>query len=127
MAQLKVYENYVEKLVKCLPMDDAQFITTLYANQLLPGDTQNKIKSSQTQMDKASYFLCHVIKPAIDLDDVSSFKKLLSIMHDCGYEHVQKLSRQIEQDMNENIKAGVVICICMYIILIFSLLLTLLC
>ena len=119
MAQLKLYENYVEKLVKCLPMDDAHFIANLSANQLLPGDTENKIKISQTQPDKASYFLCHVIKPALDIGDFSGFKKLLSIMHDCGYDHVQKLSCQIEQDMNEQIKPpGIVMCMLIYVCLV---------
>ena len=74
MAQLKLYENYVEKLVKCLPMNDAHFIAKLSAKQLLPGDTEDKIKSSQTQPDKASYFLCHVIKPALDIGNFSGFK-----------------------------------------------------
>ena len=123
MALLKLYENYVEKLVKCLPLDDAHFITKLSANQLLPGDTENKIKSLQTQSDKALYFLNHVIKPALDIGILSGFKKLLSIMHNCGYDHVQELSCQIEQDMNEPIQPGIVMCICMYIIHIFSLLL----
>ena len=115
MAQLKLYEDYVEKLVKCLPLDDTLFIAKLSGNQLLPGDTGNKIETLQTQPEKATYFLCHVIRPALDLDDFSGFKKLLSIMHNCGYDHVQKLSCQIEQDMNEQIKPpGIMMCIFTY-------------
>ena len=112
MAQLKLYENYVENLVKCLPLDDALFIAKLSGDQLLPGDTGNKIETLQTQPEKATYFLCHVIKPALDLGDFSGFLKLLSIMHNCGYGHVQKLSCQIEQDMNKHIKTpGIMMCI----------------
>ena len=108
MTHLKlIYERYVDKLVKCLPMDDAHFIAKLSAKQLLPGDTENKIKQLSTPSDKASYFLSHVIKPALEIDDVFDFKQLLSIMHDCGYNHVQKLSLKIDQDMNvKHIKSG---------------------
>lgn len=112
MTHLKliIYERYVDKLVKCLPMDDAHFIANLSAKQLLPGDTENKIKQLSTPSDKASYFLSHVIKPAIEIDDVSDFKQLLSIMHDCGYNHVQKLSLKIDQDMTvKHIKPGILL------------------
>ena len=92
--------QYVEKLVKCLPMDDTQFIAKLSAKQLLPGDIGNKIEQLQTQAEKASYFLAHVIKPALDIDDFHDFRNLLSIMQNCDYNHVKRLSCQIEQDMN---------------------------
>ena len=107
MSQLEIYKSYVEKLVKCLPMDDVHFIKKLSERLLLSGDIENKIKQSSTQSDKASYFLSHVIKPALDIDDVSGFKQLLSIMHTCGYDHVEKLSCQIENDMNEHLKPGI--------------------
>ena len=95
MAYRKAYNNHVEKLVKCLPMDDTHFITTLSAQKLFPGDTENKIIKFSTQAEKASYFLSHVIKPALDIDDTSDFEKLLTIMHNCGYNHVEKLAGTI--------------------------------
>lgn len=101
MTQINLYESYVEKLVKCLPMDDAHFITKLCSHHLLPGDTENKIKAFNTESDKSLYFLNHVIKPALDIDDVCGFKKLLLVMQSCGYEHVQKLSYQIENDISK--------------------------
>ena len=69
MSQVKAYENYVEKLVKCLPMDDTLFIVSLSKHQLLPGNTSNKIETLPTQADKVLYFLNHVIKPALDIED----------------------------------------------------------
>ena len=96
MAHLTAYHYYLEKLVKCLPMDDTHFITTLSAQELLPGNTKSKIKTMFTQADKASYFLDHVIKPALEIDDISAFDKLLSIMQGCGYKHVQKLAVAIK-------------------------------
>ena len=102
MAYIRTYQNHVEKLVKCLPMDDAHFITKLSAQQLLPGDTENKIKPLSTQADKASYFLNHVIKPALDINETSSFNKLLCIMQDCGYIHVQKLAVTIKCEIDKS-------------------------
>ena len=96
MSQIKtIYFNHVDKLVECLPMDDTLFITKLSTQHLLPGDTESKIKVLLTQADKAAYFLNHVIKPALVIDDVSGFKKLLSVMQECDYDHVKKLSSQI--------------------------------
>ena len=101
MAYITTYQNHVEKLVKCLPMDDTHFITKLSAQQLLPGDTENKIKALSTQADKASYFLNHVIRPAVDINEISNFDDLLSIMQNCGYKHVQKLAVTIKCEIDE--------------------------
>ena len=114
MSQIKTtYVNYLDKLVKCLPMDDAHFITKLSSQRLLPGDTESKIKALSTPADKASYFLSHVIKPALDIDDMSSFEKLLSVMQECDYDHVHKLSDNISND----IKAGNIIIYTVHIII----------
>ena len=124
MTHLKLFERYVDKLVKCLPMDDTHFIVKLSANRLLPGDTENKIKQLSTPSDKASYFLSHVIKPALEIDDVSNFKQLLSIMHNCGYSHVQNLSLKVDQDMNvKHIKSGILLYIVTRILHVYSLIL----
>ena len=100
MAHRKAYDNHVEKLVKCLPMDDIHFITALSAQNLLPGDTKNKIEKLSTQAEKASYFLNHVINPALDIGDTSDFKNLLTIMQTCGYNHVQKLASTIKLEID---------------------------
>ena len=99
MLHLKIYESYFEKLVKCLPMDDALFITKLRVNQLLPGDTQDTLKSLSTRAKKASYFLNHVITPAVDIDNTSGFTKLLSVMEECDYDYVQALSHEINDKL----------------------------
>ena len=101
MAYTRAYHNYVEKLVKCLPMDDTHFITMLTAQQLLPEGTQHRIKALSTQFDKASYFLSHVIKPAIDIDETSGFDKLLSIMQNCGYIQMERLAVTIKCEIDE--------------------------
>ena len=100
-SSLRVYEQHVEKLVKCLPMDDTLFITKLSTCKLLPGDTNSQLKALPTQAAKASYFLGHVIKPALDIDNTSSFNELLSVMEHCGYAHVETLSCEIKSEMND--------------------------
>ena len=99
MAYLRAYQNHLEKLARCLPMDDTHFITKLSAKQLLPGDTESKINALSTQADKASYFLRHVIKPALDIDDIFGFDELLTIMQSCDYIHVKNLTATIESQL----------------------------
>ena len=102
-----IYSNHVDNLVKSLPMDDAHFITNLSSQKLLPGDTESKIKSFSTQSEKASYFLSHVIKPALDIDNNSGFYNLLSVMRKCDYPHVVKLSDKITREVDK-LKSGTI-------------------
>jgi len=99
MAHKKAYDSNVEKLMKCLPMDDTLFIAKLSVHNLLPGDTGSKVVLQVTQAEKALYFLSHVIKPALDIDDISGFNNLLLIMEDCGYDHVKYLSCKIKSEI----------------------------
>ena len=105
MACKKVYGNHAEKLVRCLPMDDALFITALSTKNLLPGDTKEQIKAKFTQAEKASYFLSHVIEPALDIDDTSDFNALISVMQMCGYNSVQKLAHTIKLEIDSTDEA----------------------
>ena len=111
---LTAYEEYVEKLVLCLPMDDTLFITKLTKRKLLPGDTSNQLKALSTQTTKASYFLDHVIKPALNIDETSSFDDLLSVMEHCGYAHVEKLASKIKSEIDKGNKTGIgsYVCVC---------------
>ena len=101
MTHKAAYGNHVVKLVKCLPMDDTYFIAELSAEGLLPGNTGSRIEAESTQAEKASYFLSHVIKPALDIDDSTGFDKLLSIMKTCGYNHVRKLATTIKSEVDK--------------------------
>ena len=105
--QIQVHKKYAvkytDKLVACLPMDDAHFIAKLSKHKLLPSDTYNKIEALQTEADKASYFLNHVIRRALDIGDTSSFDSLLSVMECCGHDCVEKLASKIKSKID---KAG---------------------
>jgi len=105
MACKKVYGKHAEELVKSLPMDDAQFISMLITNNLLPGDTVAKIEAKSTQAEKALYFLNHVIKPALDIDNTSNFNALISVMQMCGYNYVQDLARTIKLEIDSSDEA----------------------
>ena len=106
--QIKAYGRYFDKLVNCLPMQDALFIATLSTRNLLPGNTDNEIKALSTPADKATYFLNTVVKPALVIDDTSSFDSLLSFMECCGFDHLEKLACTIKSEIDEtsNIEQG---------------------
>ena len=102
MAQAEAYEKYSEKLIKCLPMNDTLFIAKLSSHKLLPGDTNNQLEALSTPGKKAHYLLNHVIRPALDTDDTSSFDNLLSVMEHCGYGHVKKLACEIKSQIGKS-------------------------
>ena len=101
----EAYEKYVEQLINCLPMDDVLFTTNLFNHKLLPRDIDNQFEALPTQADKALYFLNHVIKPALDVDDTLSFDNLLSIMEHCGYAHVEKLACEIKSEFDKELES----------------------
>ena len=101
MIYKKIYTDYYEKLVN-LPMDDTTFIAKLLAQNLLPGDMENKIEVQAAPINKASYFLNHMIKPSIDLDNGDCFDKLLSVMEHCGYDHIKHLALEIKSVIKGN-------------------------
>ena len=100
---IKAYERYFDKLVNCLPMQDTLFIAILSARYLLPGNTNSAIETLSTPADKASYFLSTVVKPALVINDTSSFDSLLSFMECCGFDHLEKLACTIESEIDEAI------------------------
>ena len=106
--QMIAYKKYAERLVQCLPMDDTIFVAKLSKHNLLPGNTNSTINALTTAADKASHFLDHVVKCALDVKDTSSFDVLVSVMEHCGYAHVEKLAHKIKSKINKasNIEQG---------------------
>ena len=100
MAYKEVYQRYFSKLIKCLPMDDASFLAMLSEHELLPGDTEGKVKSLATQTEKATYFTSHVIKPSLEVDSRVYFDKLLLVMSESGYKHVEEIAGKIESEIS---------------------------
>ena len=112
MTQTEAYEKYFEKIIKCLPMNDTLFIAKLSSHKLLPGDTNNQLEALPTPGKKAHYLLNHVIKPALDTNDTSSFDNLLSVMEHCGYDHVRRLAYEIKSQIGKvkDIESGTYLC-----------------
>ena len=112
VAHMEVYDNYNQKLVKVLPMDDVKFTTKLTHYKLLPDDVDDHIKSLSTQAKKAEYFLKKVIKPALDIDDTDEFENLLTAMNECEYNHVKRLAGKIKSDLDKELKRNEVLYVC---------------
>ena len=108
--QIQIHQKYameyIDKLVTVLPMDDPVFIAKLSKHRLLPSDTDSHLKALSTRAEKSSYFLDHVIKPALDIRDSSGFVKLLSVMEDCGYDHVENLACEIKFKIDKASNVG---------------------
>ena len=106
--QIQIYMEYNDKLVIVLPMDNPVFISKLSTYKLLPSDTKSHLEALSTPAKKSSYFLDHMIKPALDIGDSSGFDKLLSVMEHCGHDHVEKLACEIKSKITSDIGSGMV-------------------
>ena len=81
-------------------MDDEYFIAELYANDLLPGDLKNEIKSLTTSAKKAAEFLDRVIQPAVTTNGDKMLNTLLTVMINCGNNEVIHLADNIFSMLN---------------------------
>ena len=106
MAHMKVYEDYKEKLVKVLPMDDVTFIAQLSHNKILPGNVEAHIKSQSlpTQSDKADYYLKKNMESSLDIGETEEFNNLITVMEKSGYPHVKKLAKAMKSDLDKELK-----------------------
>ena len=93
----KVYYKFYSELVSSLPMKDAVFVATLVT--LLPNDVKGKVQSQPTAAEAASYFLDHMIKPAVECGDNEPFDILLSKMEISGDIHLKNLAQQIKEEI----------------------------
>ena len=112
MAYKEIYQRYFSKLIRCLPMDDGLFLVMLSEHELLPGDIEGKVKSLNTQLEKATYFISHVIKPSLEVDSIVYLDKLLLVMSESGYKHVEEISCKIKSEItnSERRKTGMHVC-----------------
>ena len=85
-----VIEKFYAKLVKHLPMDDAEFRASLKSAGLLPGNLKSVIASKPTSADKAECFLDYGIN-----NDIESFSKLLTVMENSDYDQLKLLVTEI--------------------------------
>jgi len=81
-------------------MEDNTFIAKLISEDLLPGDTKSKIESQSISADKASYFLTNVIKRSIEIGNIDSFNKLISVMEHCDFKYLNGLALEIKSTID---------------------------
>ena len=81
-------------------MDDEYFVAQLYANDLLPGDLKNEIKSLTTSAKKATKFLDDVIQPAVTSNRNEMLNILLTVMRNSGNNDVIQLAENIYSMIN---------------------------
>ena len=103
-----VFAEYRDRLVNALPMDDQEFTTKLYSNNMLPGNLLSHIKSLPTESDKAYHFLENVIKTSFNIDGTAEFEKLISVMKTSGYSHMKWLANEMESASERNSKGSYV-------------------
>ena len=103
---MKVFEDYKEKLVRVLPMNDVIFTTQLSTYKILPDSVDAHIKSRSlpTEPDKADYYLENVIKKSLDTDGTEEFEILITVMEKCGYRHVERLAKAMKSDLDKELK-----------------------
>ena len=85
-----VIEKFYAKLVKQLPMDDAEFRASLKSAGLLPGNLKHMIASKPTRADKAECLLDDGIN-----NDIESFSKLLTVMRNSDHDQMKLLVNEI--------------------------------
>ena len=83
-----------------MPMDDITFTTQLSKNEILPHSVAAHIKSLPTPLDKADHFLKNVIEPSLDIDETCELDKLLAVMENCGYPHVERMANKMKSDLD---------------------------
>ena len=99
-----VFRQFYCKLVKTLPMDDTIFTAELFSNDLLPGNLKNQLRSLEPSADKAALLLDSVIEPSVTSDGGSSFDKLLDIMEDYEYQHVNSHVKELAKQIRTSLK-----------------------
>ena len=89
-----IFDKFYEKLVACLPMDDANFRASLKTAGLLPGDLKSAVTlKSTSRAEKAEHFLDHGINNNID-----NFSKLLRVMENSKRDELKVLVSEIREE-----------------------------
>ena len=97
-----MFKEYHLKLVQALPMDDPIFISWLFKNDLLPGNSKGEINAStHSSANKATMFLNTVIQPSIEVNNGKMFKDLLKVMKDFGDSTLKSLAETISRALNQ--------------------------
>ena len=67
MSAEQVLNKYNAKLCGTMPLEESNFLQMLEKYDILPGDNKHNIQAQKTRMEKADYYIQHVIKTSTDL------------------------------------------------------------
>ena len=95
----KVFEQYNQGLIVCLPMKNAAFLEALEQKNLLSDSLRNSLDKFSNASEKSSYFLDNVIKEGFDRGDDSCFTNLLAAMKESSYDNVKDLALEIQNKL----------------------------
>ena len=101
MSSEKVLKKYGIKLCKTLPMDDPIFLIMLENQDILPGDSRDKIETQKTKIEKADYYFRQVIKTSADL----YLPKLLQAMEQYYKEYNDNVLKELGIHMIAEMKS----------------------
>ena len=100
----ELLDNYYQALIFSLPMKSTEFLNKLHQSGLITEELKHNLESLTARKEKASYFLDHVIRPAVANGDNTNFIKLLTIMKNCSHDNANDLAEQIETEYAMDIK-----------------------
>ena len=81
------------------------FLGLLREKNLLPGNLNAEVKADNTSIQKAALFLDKVVDPAIDIGELETLNKLLTVMSDEVYLKNDSL-RQLANKMRKELDKG---------------------
>ena len=95
----KLFEQYNQGLIACLPIKNIAFLEALKGKNILPDNVRNSLEQLCNTLEKSSYFLEKVIKEGFDRGDDSCFTKLLAAMKESSYDNVKDLALEIQNKL----------------------------
>ena len=96
-----VIEKFYYKLVRSLPMDNAELRAGLKTAGLLPGNLKSAVISKSTRAEMAEYFLDNGIN-----NDIKTFAKLLTVMKNSERDQLKALVKEIQGSIPSCVGAG---------------------
>ena len=108
MSSEKVLKKYSIKLCKALPMDDPIFLIMLENHDILPGDSRDKIETQKTKIEKANYYIQHVIKTSSDLYLLKLFQAMEQYYKEYNDNVLQELIIHMVAEMNSKLCSSLI-------------------
>ena len=98
MNSLEVFNEFNEKLITSLQMNDVIFVAKLNSKGLFCGNLKHEVreKASTSTAEAADHFLTHTIEKDLAIGKDDSFIKLLSAMTEFDSDSLKSLAAEIK-------------------------------